>query len=289
MSSNEFLRGTNKEQRFQAINGMFNLLNELQIKGTPEEAVIAETGLADLFYQVAENYSFDGLSGLAGECYLKGIIPNRGVIYRIVADKYTEVDQLRKGEQQSLHYPIIGVVGRIAAGKGTIGETLEKMYDSFHFPFSDRLREVAVGNGILPPFSRDELRQVDAKIKPVFGKETFIRWTLETAERIARNLHMPQVVSVDGFRSIEETQWFLSQPRTTLVAVTTDDNLRYQRSLGRARPSEDPFTKEEFQKNDRIEREWIDPIMKMTSHTFHNNSTLDEFQKEVKTYFNSLI
>ncbi|NMB56672.1 hypothetical protein GYA19_01890 [Candidatus Beckwithbacteria bacterium] len=266
--------------------GMFNLRTTLIEQGrTREEILFLESVIADWLYVLSDKGS--GIGDLAGRLYFLGRIPDRGEALRLLAPKLTEVDRKEKGWQRS--FPVIGVVGRIASGKGAIGEIIAKYYDSFHYPFSDRLREVAIAQGNFPPWERSELRDVDRAIKPTYGPETFVKWTLAMIERRALALHMPQIASVDGFRSVEETQWFLSQPHTVLIAVTAADKVRFQRTLGRRREGEDPLTFEGFMGNDKIERQWIDPILKLANFTLDNSGSLEELEEKVLRIIRRLI
>lgn len=186
--------------------------------------------------------------------------------------------------------PMIGVVGKIASGKGTVAELLAEQYDVLSFPFSDRLRSIALSLGYRPPFTRTQLRTVNDVFKPMFGNQVFVEWTLTQALRQAETLHRPELIVVDGFRSLEEAEFFLSQPDTHLIAVVADDDedadrrIRYDRQLQRKRGAEDSLTFDKFLEDDRIESEWIQPVIDLAreeGRVIHNSGGLDTFRSEV--------
>lgn len=164
--------------------------------------------------------------------------------------------------------PIIGIVGKIASGKGIVAEILSGQFDVLSFPLSDRLRSIALTMGFTPPYTREQLREINDIYKPAFGKQIFVEWTMSKAARIAQ-LNTPQIIVVDGFRSVTETEFFLSQPNTHLAAIVASDNpdedreIRFQRQLERRRGKEDSLTPEAFRRDDQIESDWIDPVIEL--------------------------
>ena len=281
-----------RDYQLNVLRGLFNYRQSLQKEGALNEQVLAEVALGEWLYERSQR---QGIEGAIAECALSGMVEERADALELLTPTLREKDRREKEIELVPTFPIIGIVGRIASGKGMIGEILQGAYDSYHFPFSDQLRQFAAATGKLPPFSRATLRDIDATLKPRFGKHVFVDWTLQAVHRMAKNLHAPQVVSVDGFRSVEETEWFLQQPHTMLIAVDThpdpdtDVRIRFQRTLERARPGEDPPTLEGFLSNDLKERMWIDPIMVLAGRTFHNQGTREALANEVRNYFETLI
>lgn len=279
----------NREQIFKILQGLFNFRHSLLTQnGSVEELELTNTTLGYWLWYLSE---WSGVHEVMGQCYLKGLVDNRGTVLSLLAPVYERIDTLHQQEQESLsNTPIIGIVGRIAAGKGTVGDILKELYHGFHFPLSDRLREYAQAEGFLPPFSREQLREIDAKLKPRFGKHVFIDWTLQTSRRLIE-MYRPGIISLDGFRSVEESQWFLEQPNTSLVSVVvhpdpkTDLELRYQRIRNRMRSGEDPPTFEAFCQMDEFEQKWINPIMVLSEHSFINSGDINALKQQVTDYF----
>lgn len=281
-----------RDMQLNTLKGLFNFRNSLASENTSsEEIALVEVALGEWLYARSER---QGIDQTIGECFLLGMVDNRADVLKLLEPKIRDIDQKKSNELLD-DFPIIGIVGRIASGKGTVGQIFKCHYDSFHFPFSNQLRQHALIEGYTPPFSRAQLRKIDSELKPRLGKQVFVDWTLQAARRMAKNLHLPQIVSVDGFRSIEETQWFLEQPSTSLIAVVAsldqqeDIQLRYERTLTRMREGEDPPTFEAFCVNDSIEGDWIDPILKLAEHTFVNKGNVDELEEEVISYYRKVI
>lgn len=186
--------------------------------------------------------------------------------------------------------PIVGVVGKIASGKGTVASLLSENYDVLSFPFSDRLRALALTMGLRPPYTREQLRKINDIYKPAFGKQIFVEWTLAMALSQATNLHLPELIVVDGFRSKQEAEYFLQMPNTHFIAVIADDDIeidrqiRFERQEARNRGREDSPIKEKFLLDDMVESDWIDPVIQLARErgvVIYNNATLEDFSAKV--------
>lgn len=199
---------------------------------------------------------------------------------------------LTLGNKETLSdIPIIGIVGKIASGKGIAAEILSQQFDVLPFPLSNRLRSIALTMGFTPPYTREQLRTINDIYKPTFGKQIFVEWTMSKATRIAK-LNNPQIVVVDGFRSVTETEFFLNQPNTHLAAIVASNNpnedrqVRFQRQKERRRGKEDSLTLEEFMKDDQIESAWIDPVIELARKKgliIINDRNLDILQTTMMT------
>ncbi len=172
---------------------------------------------------------------------------------------------------------LLGVVGRVASGKGTVGRLLETHYHFTHHVLSDRLREVGLLYGQRPPYERGFLRKINDIYKPIFGKQIFVAWTLTFIRTFSDTVRH----SLDGFRSVEEATYFLSQGGS-LIGVHADQQIRYKRLLERNRAN-DSVTWEDFQETERIEGVWIDPIFPLTSKTINNNGNLTDMEHQMAT------
>lgn len=274
-----------KEQAIMAVAGAFNLSEMYSSAGLIEEMILINETLKKALLFAEEFFYSDNLYELSLDLYNLGIISNIEVIYGLLGIEYPKT-LIEEKEQINLDYPVVGIVGRGNAGKETTGKILRQNYESFHFVLADRLREIALTLGIYPPFNLPLLRAIDAEIKPNFGKETFVRWTLARAKNFS-SLNKPKLISVDGFRSVKETEWFLKQKNTILVAITADAKLRFERGSNRNQNGEDTTDFNEFIKSDRIEGDWIDPIIPMAKHTFNNNGSLDDLENQVLEFFST--
>jgi dephospho-CoA kinase len=241
-----------------------------------------------------------GLSQLMGEAQMLGWVENGADIIPIIEPHLrAHYENLKVGNKEQLsNIPTIGVVGKIASGKGTVAETLSRDYDVISFPFSDRLRSLALAMGYRAPFTREQLRTINDIYKPAFGNQVFVEWTLIQAARMTQSLHVPQIIVPDGFRSVEETEYFLNQPNTHLVAIIashdteTDRQIRFQRQKNRHRGSEDSLTMEKFMKDDEIESIWIDPVVelaKQRGRVIINDGDLEDLSRKVMSELEDLL
>jgi len=233
-----------------------------------------------------------GLSSVMGQAHLLGWVDNGADVFRIVEPSLRAYyESLKPGNEEKLsNIPVIGVVGKIASGKGTVAEILGKNFDVMSFPFSDRLRGIALAMGFRPPYTRVQLRTINDIYKPAFGNQIFVEWTLIQAARMAQSLHVPQIIVTDGFRSVEETEYFLKEPNTHLVAILASPNMqedrgiRFQRQLERKRGAEDSLTMAKFMKDDEIESNWIDPVIALAQErggVIINDGDLDDLSSNV--------
>lgn len=82
----------------------------------------------------------------------------------------TERNQTPNEERHEVdHFPIIGIIGPIAAGKETIAKILKDNYGIAQFTISENLQRLALTRGMKPPFSRDLLWGISLEIIDELG------------------------------------------------------------------------------------------------------------------------
>lgn len=263
--------------------GMFNLRSSLIscLDTDPNAAVelqMLEELLGRILIYLAE---WSGPGKIAGELLLMGAIDSRGDVMRLIAPIY---DYMDGKEVENPKIPMIGIVGKISSGKGTAGEYIEKLCHGRHLPLSDRLRELAESEGAESPYPREKLREINDKIKPRFGNSTFVNWTIDAAKRLAP-IYDYKVISMDGFRSLEEAQFFKNSGGI-LIAITASADTRFNRLVERNRGADD-FSREAFNKSDAIEGAWIDPIIEIADIVIQNETSEQELQNAVLEFVTS--
>ncbi len=150
---------------------------------------------------------------------------------------------------------VIGLTGPNAAGKGEAAAYLEGRGFRAH-SLSDVVREEAAARG-LPP-TREHLIRIGNVIRREEGPGALAR-------RIVGRLGSRDVV--DSIRNPAEVEVLRGVPDFLLVGVTAPVELRFSRSLGRARPG-DPLTLEEFVAREAQENS-ADPDGQQLAATFH--------------------
>lgn len=271
---NSYENGGNTDLIYEALEGMW------AFRGTEGleqgERVLVEQMMGELIFHLAQ---WNGVDAVAGKLFLRGVVPDRGEVLRLAAPTYTLKD---REQNETLKLPgdfrCLGIFGNISSGKGTVGEIVHKLVGSMHLPLSDRLREIAAAQGEAPPFGREVLRGINDWLKPAYGKQVFVAWTLSRALKLGALYQLP-LVTMDGFRSEEEAGWFKAQGGV-LIGVTADPEVRFQRLLSRARAGDD-FDRDKFVASELIEAEWINPIFKLADYMIENNGTEAELSQQV--------
>lgn len=216
------------------------------------------------------------LDQLMNKAQSSGWVKNGIHILPIIARELEAYYDSLKSKETLSKIPIIGVVGKIASGKSEVAATLSNFnYNVMFLPFSDRLRDIAVTMGSNPPYTRGELRDINDIYKPAFGNQIFAQQTMTMASRRAKASDAPDVIVVDGFRSPEEAEYFLGLENTHLIAVVASDDeekdrkIRFERQKLRKRGTEDSLTWEGFLHDDKIESDWIEPVIAIAKEKGH--------------------
>lgn len=263
---------------YSAITALLNLRTTLSSQANSTElkpeVLAVEHTIGQLAVHLGE---WSGIGDVAGKLLMMGAVCSRGDVLRYAAPIYDQMDS----KELISKIPLMGIVGRISSGKGTVGEIIKNLTGSYHLPLSDRLREYAVALGQFPPFSRNTLRDINDELKPRFGKQIFVDWTMNLAKQLATRYQFP-LITIDGFRSLEESQHFIDNGGI-LIGITSRDEIRYNRLLQRNRDGDD-FNWELFSKSDSIERVWIDPIFELIpkENVISNDGDIDDLTSQTR-------
>jgi len=180
---------------------------------------------------------------------------------------------------------IIGLTGRIAAGKGVIVDFLSSKGFEY-YTISKVVREETKKLGL--PITREELQNIGDLIRK---KEGAGAW----AKRLIRKFDKDKEYIVDGIRNPGELAKLRKCKDFFLIAIDAPQKIRFERMLKRAKPS-DPLTWEEFIKID--ERDYEDkenPLgqqvglcMKQADFFIENNTDLEELSIKIKEIYNKM-
>lgn len=149
---------------------------------------------------------------------------------------------------------VLGVTGPNAAGKGEVASHLAGRGFRIH-SLSDVVREAAAERG-LPPL-REHLIRLGNDLRAEGGAGVL-------ASRLLPRIGKRDVV--DSIRNPAEVTVLRSVPGFVLVGVTASAEVRFRRSLARARPG-DPATLDEFRERERQENR-DDPAGQQLAATF---------------------
>ena len=180
---------------------------------------------------------------------------------------------------------IIGLTGRIAAGKGKIVDFLSSKGFEY-YTISKVVREEAERLGLA--ITRDELQNIGDLIRK---KEGAGAW----AKRLIKKFDKNKSYIVDGIRNPGEIKELRKCKNFHLIAIDAPQKIRFERMLKRAKPS-DPVTWEEFIKIDERDYEDKDnPLgqqvglcMKQADFIIENNTDLEELDNKIKKIYSGV-
>ena len=165
---------------------------------------------------------------------------------------------------------IIALVGRICAGKGTVSDHLAEKYNAAVLSFSNPMREIL--RILHQDVTRENLQKLSLAIRTGFGEDVFSKAVKGIAETQTEH-----IVVLDPIRRSADIAAF---PRKSIVmvAVTRDDEGRYQSMLSRNREKNDSaVTKEQFAVLDNAETEiYINDLVAQADYVLENNGTIEE-------------
>lgn len=283
----------NKNSLNKYLQSLFLLRETLkEVWGENSEDLIAFDNVLSSALMIFVSRS--GISKLLEEAQVQGWVDNGVDVLPIIEPRLKDFyeDEKLLSKEDFLKIPIIGVVGKIASGKGFVAQALGGEFRVMSFPFSDRLREASFIMGLYPPYQRGKLREVNDLYKPAFGKEIFVEQTMKLLERRFRAFSdVPDFIIVDGFRSVEEAKFFLTLGNTSLIAIVAsedekkDREIRFKRQKRRRRGKEDSLNMEEFLKDDELESDWIQPVIDLVveeGEIIVNDGSLEDLSDKIK-------
>jgi dephospho-CoA kinase len=169
---------------------------------------------------------------------------------------------------------VLGLTGPNAAGKGEVADYLKTRGFTL-YSLSNIVREEAKARSVPP--EREHLIAIGNDLRRDGGPSVL-------ADRLIPRLGDRDVV--DSIRNPAEVQALRSLPHFTLIGVAAATEVRFRRSLARARPG-DPGTLEMFEARERQENS-DDPNAQQLAVTFEmadriiwNDSDLDSLHQAV--------
>lgn len=187
---------------------------------------------------------------------------------------------------------LVGVVGKIAAGKTTIARFLEE-FGFCRISCSDPLIDLLTHNvgeyswipelpGKREP-TRDTLIEYGKYLKDTYGEDILIRLTLD------KKRHCRDVV-IDGVRSKGEIE-AVKRNGGVIIYVDADARLRYER-LKRRNASKDRVIQsfEDFLKMDEAEENLYhtSDLKEMADFTIINEGTLEELREKLENILENI-
>jgi len=165
---------------------------------------------------------------------------------------------------------VIGLTGRMGAGKGTAAEHLKKKYKARQFVYSDILADALRRLHI--EVTRANLQALGKCLREGMGKEVLVdamKGDLETAK--------DKVLLVDGLRYINEVEMLRKFKDNILIFVDAPAEQRYERLRKRAQKGEGSMTLKQFKEREgaATEKE-LGALKKMADCVIENTGSVKE-------------
>lgn len=171
---------------------------------------------------------------------------------------------------------VIGLIGRIGSGKGTVSEFLHEKYGASEYRFSDVLKDVLFRLHLLN--IRENLQLLGKTLRDGFGDGVLANTIKEDIMNDPSS-----IVVVDGIRYKNEVDMVRSFKDNILINVTAPPKIRYERCVSRGTRGEAENTFEEFVRNENKETEsQIREIEKEADYTVDNSGTKDELYEKIE-------
>lgn len=181
---------------------------------------------------------------------------------------------------------VIGLVGPIASGKGTVAQILRE-FGFEYYSLSDRIREELTKRQL--PITREWLQNMGDELRGKYGEAILAQ---RTSELIAESPNTKIVV--DSIRNPSEIKFLreLLDATVTIIGVDASPETRWKRFVERGR-NENVTTKEEFLAMDARETQSsgeshkidITECLKLADRTFENEGTTDDLMRKLDKFF----
>lgn len=171
---------------------------------------------------------------------------------------------------------ILGFVGNLAAGKGTVVKYLKEKHGASTYRFSTMLRDVL--KRLYLPDSRENLQFISTAIRQYFG-EDIIAKVMAGDVKNDKN----EIVAVDGVRRMVDVKYLAEMANFKLVRIVADPRIRYQRIILRnENPDDAEKIYEQFLEDHKKEADAEIPmVMEKADLEIDNNGNLEDLYKQV--------
>ncbi|MBM3309811.1 MAG: hypothetical protein FJY77_06090 [Candidatus Altiarchaeales archaeon] len=178
---------------------------------------------------------------------------------------------------------VVGLVGKIASGKGVVSDYLCRRYDAKVYRFSDVLSDILLK--LNKPNTRENLQALGFSLRQIFG-DTVLSEVLK--QEIARD--KSSLVVVDGIRYWNEFNMVKSFGNSLVVSITAPLEVRYERTISRATRGESKISFEEFKANeDKPTEKLIDEIAMHADIKIENIGSKEALLETLDTIFKDKI
>lgn len=172
---------------------------------------------------------------------------------------------------------IIGLVGEIASGKGTVVKYLTDKYGASTYRFSTIMRDVL--DRLYVEHSRETLQQASSMLRNTYGENILAKVMAKDIEKDENN-----IIIVDGIRRMEDIEFLKENPDFKMVFIDVTLEKRYERIIQREENADDKNkTFEEFKLDAQREAELtIRGLREKSDVVLDNNGKSEELEKQIE-------
>lgn len=179
---------------------------------------------------------------------------------------------------------IIGLVGEKGSGKDTFARFLQEIIkdkSAAHLRFSDLLKKTLNIWGLQT--TRANLQKLAQILEEGFGSGT-VAHGIEIQIQQAN----ADIIVLDGIRWQPDVDLLQKFPGSKLIYITADPKLRFERLKNRGeKDGESLINFKQFQKEEQAKNELLIPeIGSKADYKITNNSSVEDFKKEVERFLN---
>jgi dephospho-CoA kinase len=178
---------------------------------------------------------------------------------------------------------VVGLVGKIASGKGVVSDYLSRRYNARVYRFSDVLSDILLK--LSKPNTRENLQALGFSLRQIFGDNVLSDVLKEEIKKDKSN-----VIVVDGIRYWNEFNMVKDFKNNLVVSVTAPLEVRFERASSRATRGEAVLSFEDFKKNEEKPTEkLIDEIAMHADIKIENMGSKEALLETLDTIFKDKI
>lgn len=182
---------------------------------------------------------------------------------------------------------VVGLVGPIASGKGTVVKIFEERGFASS-SLSDRIREEITKRG--QEITRQSLTEVSNELRNTFGNDILAKRISEIIERSRSDKFV-----IDAIRNPYEIMFLKQKYNARIIAVTAEQKKRFEHFVNRGTNTKGITTWEDFKELDNSEltgkygehSQRVNDCIKIADLTIENNGTIDELKEKVGKFISS--
>lgn len=171
---------------------------------------------------------------------------------------------------------ILGLVGEIASGKGTVAKYLEKKYKASFYRFSTILRDIL--NRLYLEMTRENIQKTSTMIRKYYNEDILAKVMAEDVKNENNN-----IIIVDGVRRLADIKFLKKLPGFKLVKVVSKPEIRFKRLIKRKENKDDKNkTYKQFLADHKKEADREVPkVMERAKLEINNDGSLKELYKQI--------